>query len=66
MPGICGALKEIVCCHLLFPVMTRRQKCWFWSTIMPVESADGVGYAGADGRGYRGLMAARPHDRKGY
>jgi hypothetical protein len=27
---------------------------------------DGVGYAGADGRGFRGLMAARPHDRKGY
>jgi hypothetical protein len=24
---------------------------------------DGVGYAGADGRGFRGLMAARPHDR---
>src|SRR5947209_12343454 len=27
MLGICGALKEIVCCHSLFPVMTRRQKC---------------------------------------
>jgi hypothetical protein len=27
---------------------------------------DGVGYAGADGRGFLGLMAARPHDRKGY
>jgi hypothetical protein len=33
---------------------------------MLVESADGVGYEGANGRGYRGLMAARPHDRKGY
>jgi hypothetical protein len=62
MPGICGALKEIVCCHSFFPVTTRRQKCWFWFMIMPVESANGVGYAGGDGRG----MAARPHDRKGY
>jgi hypothetical protein len=40
VPGICGALKEIVCCHSLFPVMIRRQKCWFWSTIMLVESAE--------------------------
>ncbi len=40
MPGICGALKEIVCYYSLFPVMTRRQKCWFWSTLMPVESAE--------------------------
>jgi len=40
MPGICGDLKEVVCCHSLFPVMIRRQKCWFWSTIIPVESAE--------------------------
>ncbi|CZR65637.1 uncharacterized protein PAC_15537 [Phialocephala subalpina] len=25
---------------LLFPVMIRRQKCWFWSTIIPIESAE--------------------------
>ena len=42
MPGICGALKEIVWCHSLFPVMARWQKCCFWSTIMPVESAEVV------------------------
>jgi hypothetical protein len=40
MPSICGALKEVVCCHSLFPVMIGRQKCWFWSTIMLVESAE--------------------------
>ena len=73
MPGICGAPKEVVCCHSLFPAMVRRQKCWSWSTIMPVESAEVARHP------YRcritwiylitwmvlvGLMAARPHDRK--
>ena len=72
MPGICGALKEIVCYYSLFPVMTRRQKCWFWSTIMPVESARVARHPyrcritwmylftwmALD---MRGLMAARPH-----
>jgi hypothetical protein len=24
MPGICGALREVVCCHSLFPVIIRR------------------------------------------
>ena len=40
MPGIYGALKEIVCWYSLFPVIIRRQKYWFWSTIIPVESAE--------------------------
>jgi hypothetical protein len=74
MPGICGALKEVVCCHSLFPVMIRRQKCWFWSTIMPVESAEVARHPyrcritwmclftwmALD---MRELMAARPHAR---
>jgi hypothetical protein len=61
MPGICGALKEIVCCYSLFPVMTRRQKFQFWSTVLLINSADIVEYAGVDRRGY--VIAARPHDR---
>ena len=39
MPGWC-ALKEVMCYHRLFPVMTRTLKCWFSSTIMPIESAE--------------------------
>lgn len=68
MPGICGALKEVVCCHSLFPVMIRRQKCWFWSTIMPVESAEvarhpyrcRIIWMALD---MRGLMVVGPHAR---
>ena len=33
---------------------------------VPIESADGVGYAGADWRGYYRLMASRPYNKKGY
>jgi hypothetical protein len=72
--GHIGALEEVVCCYPLFSVMIRRQKCWFWSTIMPVELAEVARHPYCCriiwmylsiwmALDMRGLMALRPYAR---